>query len=188
VSDYYSANGESPGRWIGKDVAALADPGLQPVGPGMAEQLWTLPEGSEVTELHDVFGSAIAETIAADPAWPALVAAITAADPAGWTPRDLLHLAAEHLADTDPEQSIAPYEYARLITYTVDLFAGAHPGHSHGDIPTPDDPPLSPEDEEQLPPDPRLTPAEPPTPERTTSQRPPTRPNSSITTTTARTE
>jgi hypothetical protein len=106
-----------------------------------------------IADLHEVFGSAVAETIAADPAWPGLVAAISAADPARWTARDLLHLAAEHLADADPENSIAAYEYARLITYTVDLFTGAHTEHTHPDIPIPEHPPLSPEDEEQLPPD-----------------------------------
>ena len=104
-----------------------------------------------ITDLHHVFGSAIAETITADPAWPGLVAAITAADPTRWTPRDLLHLAAEHLADADPDHAaIAPYEYARLITYTVDLFT-THPEVRHiHHIPAPEHPPLSPEEEEQL--------------------------------------
>ena len=37
-------------------------------------------------DLHRVFGTAIAETIAADPAFPRLVAAIDTADPARWTP------------------------------------------------------------------------------------------------------
>jgi conjugative relaxase-like TrwC/TraI family protein len=102
-----------------------------------------------IADLHDIFGSALAETITADPAWPGLVAAITAADPDRWTPRDLLHLAAEHLADTD--ENIVGYDYARLITYSIKLIT-SHP-HSHH-VPTPEDPPLTPEDEEQLPPDP----------------------------------
>lgn len=102
-----------------------------------------------IADLHDIFGSALAETITADPAWPGLVAAITVADPDRWTPCDLLHLAAEHLADTD--EDIVAYDYARLITYSIELIT-SHP-HSHH-IPTPEDPPLSPEDEEQLPPDP----------------------------------
>ena len=41
-------------------------------------------------DLHRVFGTAIAETIAADPAFARLVAAIDTADPARWTPLDLL--------------------------------------------------------------------------------------------------
>ena len=105
-------------------------------------------------DLHTVFGTAIAETIIADPAWPGLVAAVAAASPQRWTPRELLHVAAEHLTDADPDQLIQPYEYARLITYTIDLFTGEHPYSQH--IPTPEHPPVTPEDEEQLPPDPQL--------------------------------
>ena len=103
-------------------------------------------------ELHDIFGSAAAATITSDTAWPALVAAITAADPRRWTPADLLQVAAEHIADNDPDHTIATYHYARLITYTVDLLCTP---------PTPDGPalpqhpPLSLDDEEQLPPRPR---------------------------------
>jgi conjugative relaxase-like TrwC/TraI family protein len=111
-------------------------------------------------ELHAVFGSAIAETIVADPAWPGLVVAIGAADPTRWTPHDLLALAAEHLADADPDMAIAPYEYARLITYTVDLFTGSHPYHP--DTAVPDLPPLSLEDEEHFPLDPVLAETDPP--------------------------
>ncbi len=104
-----------------------------------------------VRDLHAVFGSAIAETITADPAWPGLVAAIAAANPRRWTPRDLLHLAAEHLADADPDHTIGAYDYARLITYTVDLFCSPH---QPTDETLPDNPPIHPDDEEQLPPDP----------------------------------
>lgn len=104
-----------------------------------------------ITDLHNVFGSAAAAAIIADPAWPGLVSAVNAADPTRWTPADLLHLAAEHLADIDPDHTIPTYQYARTITYTVDLFAGHH-DHTNHDIP--DQAPLHPEDEEQFPPDP----------------------------------
>ncbi|GBE67774.1 hypothetical protein MFM001_42360 [Mycobacterium sp. MFM001] len=104
-----------------------------------------------IRELHQVFGSAVAETIAADPAWPGLVAAIATADPARWTPRDLLHLAAEHLADAaDDGHNIGVYEYARLITHTIDMVTTADPTHTHHDQVTLEHPPLSPEEEEQL--------------------------------------
>ena len=105
-----------------------------------------------IRDLHAVFGSAIAETIAADPAWPALVAAIATADPKRWTPRDLLHLAAEQLADADPDRrSIAAYEYARWITHTVDMVTTADPtAHPHHNLPTPDHAPLTREEEEEL--------------------------------------
>ncbi|MEB3980213.1 relaxase domain-containing protein [Mycobacterium sp. 663a-19] len=104
-----------------------------------------------ITDLHNVFGSAAAQAIIADPAWPGLVSAVNAADPTRWTPADLLHVAAEHLADIDPDHTIPTYQYARTITYTVDLFAGHHDRLDH-DIP--DHAPLHPEDEEQFPPDP----------------------------------
>ncbi|MGB1226061.1 MAG: AAA family ATPase, partial [Mycobacterium sp.] len=45
-------------------------------------------------DVDAVFGAVLAETITSDPAWPGLVAAISAADPHTWTPRDLLHLGA----------------------------------------------------------------------------------------------
>src|SRR4029079_17305894 len=38
-----------------------------------------------ISDLAAVFGSANAETIAVDPAWPGLVAAMAAADPRRWT-------------------------------------------------------------------------------------------------------
>ena len=104
-----------------------------------------------ITDLHNVFGSAAAEAIIADPAWPGLVSAVNAADPTRWTPADLLNVAAEHLADIDPDHTIPTYQYARAITYTVDLFAGHH---DHPDRAIPDHAPLHPEDEEQFPPDP----------------------------------
>lgn len=106
-----------------------------------------------IADLHEVFGSAAAETIAADPAWPGLVAAIAAAHPDRWTPKDLLHVAAEHLADADPDHTKIPtYEYARLITYTIDLLT-TDVSHT---IPPVDlaHPPLSIEEEETLPVDP----------------------------------
>ena len=100
--------------------------------------------------MHNVFGSAAAEAIIADPAWPGLVSAVNAADPTRWTPADLLNVAAEHLADIDPDHTIPTYQYARAITYTVDLFAGHHDTLTT----IPDHAPLHPEDEEQFPPDP----------------------------------
>lgn len=107
-----------------------------------------------VRDLHAVFGSAIAETITTDPAWPDLVAAIAAADPQRWSPLNLLHLAAEHLTDADPDHTIPVYDYTRLITYTVDLFCTPQ---QPVDDALPERPPIHPDDEEQLPPDPHAT-------------------------------
>ncbi|MCG5432611.1 relaxase domain-containing protein [Mycobacterium sp. MYCO198283] len=109
-----------------------------------------------ITDLDAVFSAALTETITSDPAWPGLVAAISAADPRKWTPRDLLHVAAEHLADaTDEHHPTPPGDYARLITYTVDAFT--HRLRSDlgaGDIPMDHDAPPDPADDALLPPDP----------------------------------
>jgi conjugative relaxase-like TrwC/TraI family protein len=116
-----------------------------------------------ITDLDALFGSMLAETITSDPAWPGLVAAISAADPHQWTPRELLSVAAEHLADASADSDpIAPGDYATLITYTVDAFTHrlrAHLGADLDDIPAPDDSdaPPDPAEEHLLPPDPEDT-------------------------------
>jgi conjugative relaxase-like TrwC/TraI family protein len=104
-----------------------------------------------LADLHRVFGTAIGETIAADPAFPRLVAAIDNADPDRWTSLDLLHVAHEHLRDIDEHHDLPlrPDEYARLLTYSIDLFASDNP-YDHHDIPVPNDAPLTPEEDEAL--------------------------------------
>jgi hypothetical protein len=79
------------------------------------------------------------------------VAAIAAADPARWTPLDLLHVAAEHLRDVDEDHDypLRPDEYAQLLTYSIDLFASTNP-YDHYDIPVPTDIPLTPDEDEAL--------------------------------------
>lgn len=112
-----------------------ANPGLRPT--------W-LPD------LNTVFGTSLAETMAADPAFPALVSAVATADPHRWTPLELLQVAAEHLRDADANLAnhLRPDEYARLLTYSIDLFTTEHP-FDH-DIPIPAEAPLSQEEEEEL--------------------------------------
>lgn len=104
-------------------------------------------------DLHEIFGSAAAEAIMADTAWPALVAEIAVVDPKQWTPQDLLHVAAEHIADADPDHTIGIHEYARLITYSIELFTTAAAHHNES-IPHPEHPPLTEEEHEAFPPDP----------------------------------
>jgi conjugative relaxase-like TrwC/TraI family protein len=102
-------------------------------------------------DLAAVFGTAMAETITADPAFARLVAAIDNADPARWTPLDLLYVAYDHLRDVDHDNPtpIQPREYAQLLTYSIDLFTGEHP-YDHIEIPVPDEAPLSAEEYEEL--------------------------------------
>lgn len=101
-------------------------------------------------DLHTVFGTELAETIAADPALPALVSAISNADPDQWTPLDLLHVAAEHLYDADAHLThhLRADEYARLLTYSIEVFTTDDP-YDH-DIPLPEHAPLTPEEHEEL--------------------------------------
>lgn len=105
-----------------------------------------------LSDLAGVFGTATAELIAADTAWPGLVATIAAADPDRWTPADLLTLAAEHLTEADPTHTeIAPQHYARLITASVDMITTAdHAAGDHRGAPLPEHPPLTDEEHEQL--------------------------------------
>lgn len=102
-------------------------------------------------DLHTVFGTAVAETIIADPAFGRLVAAVDNADPLRWNPIDLLHVAHEHLRDVDSEHPtpIRPDEYALLLTYSIDLFGTPNP-YDHIDIPVPHEEPLSVEEHEEL--------------------------------------
>lgn len=86
-------------------------------------------------ELHHLLGTRIAEAVITDPAWPGLVAAVTAA---GWPPADLLAAAAEHLRDIADTQTIRPDEYALLLTYRVELLTH-HAATIDPDIPHPAD-------------------------------------------------
>ncbi|TPG33860.1 hypothetical protein EAH80_16340 [Mycobacterium hodleri] len=58
LADYYSAKGESPGRWMGRGLAALADTGAREVSDAVRQQVWTVEEGSTVTEtqMEALFG------------------------------------------------------------------------------------------------------------------------------------
>ncbi len=139
----------------GADVAALLHDAVSEHGPLPAEMpaaaLWwrlagTLAppslEGTDTklrppwtADLHHLLGTRIAEAVITDPAWPGLVAAVTAAD---WPPHDLLAAAAEHLHDISATQTIRPDEYARLLTYRVELLTH-HAATIDPDIPHPAD-------------------------------------------------
>jgi len=137
----------------GADVAALlhevaAEHGPLPAEMPAAALWWRLAgilappslEGTDTklrppwtADLHHLLGTRIAEAVITDPAWPGLVAAVTAAD---WPPHDLLAAAAEHLHDISATQTIWPDEYARLLTYRVELLTH-HAATIDPDIPHP---------------------------------------------------
>ena len=50
LSEYYSAKGESPGHWVGTGLASLSNTGARDVSERALQEIWTVPEGSEVRE------------------------------------------------------------------------------------------------------------------------------------------
>lgn len=58
LADYYSAKGESPGRWTGRGLAALSDTGAREVSDDVRHNVWTVEHGSVVTEeqMKSLFG------------------------------------------------------------------------------------------------------------------------------------
>lgn len=90
--------------------------------------------------LRALFGTVVAEAIITDHAWPSLVAAVAASD---WPPADLLAAASEHLHDINAEHPLRPDQYARLLTYRVELLTH-HAATLDRDIPHPAQAPHNP--------------------------------------------
>ncbi|MEX3646440.1 MobF family relaxase [Mycolicibacterium porcinum] len=61
LADYYSEKGESPGRWMGSGLAGLGQPAGRDANDPMVAELWSVPEGSEVTEdqMKALFGEGL---------------------------------------------------------------------------------------------------------------------------------
>ena len=61
LADYYAAKGESPGHWMGRGLAALADTGAREVSDEVRQHVWTVEEGSTVTEaqMKALFGEGL---------------------------------------------------------------------------------------------------------------------------------
>lgn len=61
LGDYYSEKGESPGRWMGSGLAGLGQPVGRDAADPMVAELWSVPEGSEVTEdqMKALFGEGL---------------------------------------------------------------------------------------------------------------------------------
>ena len=119
-------------------AGTLAPPSLDRVDTKLRPP-WT-------AQLHHLLGTRIAEAVITDPAWPALVAAVAASN---WPPADLLAAATEHLRDIAATQPIRPDEYARLLTYRIELLTH-HAATIDPDIPHPAEQAETPTAAEQL--------------------------------------
>jgi hypothetical protein len=150
----------------GADVAALLHQAASQHGPLPAEMpaaaLWWRLAGTLAppsldrvdtklrppwtAELHHLLGTRIAEAIITDPAWPGLVATVAAST---WPPADLLAAATEHLRDIAATEPIRPDEYARLLTYRIELLTH-HAATIDPDIPHPAEHAETPDGGDQL--------------------------------------
>ena len=61
LADYYSSKGETPGRWMGRGLAALGCPVSRDPNDPMVAKYWSVPEGSEVLEsqMKSLFGEGL---------------------------------------------------------------------------------------------------------------------------------
>jgi hypothetical protein len=61
LGGYYSEEGESPVLWIGSGLAGLGAPAGRDASDPMVAELWSVPEGSEVTgdQMKDLFGEGL---------------------------------------------------------------------------------------------------------------------------------
>ena len=115
--------------------------------------------------LYRLLGPALAEYTLADPAWPALVAAVESADPTQWRPTELLDAAHDLLAAGARGNHVRPNEWAQALTWRVELLLSPIPDIDahHGDA----EAPLTPEQQERAAahfPDPQTTPSPTPVP------------------------
>ena len=81
--------------------------------------------------LADIVGTAGAERIMADPAWPSLVAAVTHAERAGWQPDEILAVSYDLLHGGQPDdEPLRPGELATALVWRIGMLtdqAGAAP-------------------------------------------------------------
>lgn len=76
--------------------------------------------------LHDLVRPAAAERIQADPAWPALVTAVTHAGRGGWEPEQLLTTAHDLLRSGQPDDKLLrPDELAAALVWRIGMLTDA---------------------------------------------------------------
>ncbi|WP_354563365.1 MULTISPECIES: MobF family relaxase [unclassified Rhodococcus (in: high G+C Gram-positive bacteria)] len=103
--------------------------------------------------LTELLGDTAAVRVMSDPSWPALVATIDAADPAAWTPGELLGTAYEFLhGGIDPVDhgvTFPAHELATALTWRAEMLVREH--HLARTYTGPDVEPLAAEDEALAP-------------------------------------
>ncbi|MBO0878785.1 MAG: relaxase domain-containing protein [Mycobacterium sp.] len=124
--------------WSRLDLDPAALSGASPLTPD-----W-LPE------LIGVFGSALSDRIAADPAWPKVVAAVEAAEETAWIPLDILTTAGELLAGDRGDSGVRPDQLTTALAWCIDAIAhhvptaappqSAEPPPAEPPFPDPQDP------------------------------------------------
>ncbi|MFI6956457.1 MobF family relaxase [Nocardia sp. NPDC050408] len=94
-----------------------------------------------ITELRAVLGDEAADRVAADPAWPRVVAAIDRATATTWTPQQLLTTAHELLlaAQPDDTRGLRPDQLASALAWRIDALLH-HTPTPHTNTPTADAP------------------------------------------------
>ncbi|HUO39940.1 MAG TPA: MobF family relaxase, partial [Mycobacterium sp.] len=124
LSDYYSAKGESPGRWLGSGLKALANPDTRIT----AEDLYVVSEGSTVTEqqMAALFGEGL------HPNADAITAHLTARGLSASAAVDATRLGRRfHLPDGE-----TPYIRALAVAYRDHNAAANNPANAPIDAPT----------------------------------------------------
>jgi DNA primase catalytic core len=93
-----------------------------------------------VPELAEIVGPAAADRVLADPAWPALVAAVTHAQRARWEPREIIGAAYELLVGGQPDdQPLRRDELATALAWRIGMLTDPHtpqPTDQHQHPPT----------------------------------------------------
>jgi DNA primase catalytic core len=103
--------------------------------------------------LTDIVGAAAADRVLADPAWPALVAAVTHARRDGWDADQLLTTAHDLLLGGQPEdQPLRPDELATALVWRIGMLTDTAAKHDGYRPPDPaDEPPMDVDDLVALP-------------------------------------
>ncbi len=105
------------------------------------------------SKLTDILGAPTADRVQADPAWPALVAAVTHAGRGGWEPEQILTTAHDLLRSGQPEDApLRPDELATALVWRIGMLTDAAPTHNGYSPPDPaDEPPVDIDDLRDLP-------------------------------------